>query len=276
MSIKKSNIFQLALHGNLRVHCKVMQVSVFLKKLKPYRFRLLAGVLFCILLISTWFLFSQKPDYPEEVHVSLQEQLRHIIRDALYNKEEGIHSLQFQKMQTAVMVRSNRIKAEFQYSFLDKNKVKVTVVGIAHMKRNHPDSETRHDIWLMDHFETKPPVLEFNQPIVLLSGKREKMSDDESEEHLYADDSNLENDEDNENAHLSEQKEEEKEESQEGEQEDTASASDEELSSDEESLEVKEIENAEEQLESASETEQSVSEAANPSTPEESSESEVQ
>ena len=247
-----------------------MQTSFFLK-LKAYRFRLLAGVLFCVLLISTWFLFSQKPDYPEEVHISLQEQLRHIIQDALYNKEKGTHDLQFQKMQTAVMARSNRIKAEFAYSFMDKNRIKVTVLGIAHMKRNHPDSETRHDIWLMDHFETKPPVLEFNQPIVLLSGKREKMSDDENEENLYVNDSNLEDNEDRDDDHLSDQQEEK--EPQKEDQEDTPPVSDEALSPDEN---LEEIKNIEEQTESVSETEKSVSEVANPPPPEESSESEVQ
>ena len=182
-----------------------MQASFFLK-LKPYRFRLLAGVLFCILLVSTWFLFSQKPDYPEEVHISLQEQLRHIIQDALYNQEEGGYDLQFQKMQTSVMARSHRIKAEFQYSFMDKNEVKVTVVGVAHIRRRHPDSETKHDIWLMDHFETKPPMLEFNQPIMLLSGKKEKMNDDEN---LYLDNSPVGDDEDKSDDDLSEQPKEE-------------------------------------------------------------------
>ena len=174
-----------------------MQAANFFKKLKPYYFRLLAGVLFCVLLLSTWVLFYQKPDYPEEIHISLQEQLKHIIQEAFYNKEEGIHSLQFQKMQTSVMVRSNRIKAEFKYSFMDKDNTKVTVVGVAQMKRNYPDSETKHDIWLMDHFETKPPVLEFHQPIVLLSNKIEKLVEDDSEneEDLNRDDNSLAKDE---------------------------------------------------------------------------------
>ena len=185
-----------------------MQVANFFKKLKPYYFRLLAGVLFCVLLLSTWFLFSQKPDYPEEIHISLQEQLKHIIQEAFYNKEEGVHNLQFQKMQTSVMVRSNRIKAEFKYSFMDKNNTKVTVVGVAQMKRNYPDSETKHDIWLMDHFETKPPVLEFHQPIVLLSSKKEKLveDDNENEENLNMDDNSLANDE-NIEEHLQKQEE---------------------------------------------------------------------
>ncbi len=185
-----------------------MQVTSFLKKLKPYYFRLLAGALFCVLLLSTWFLFYQKPDYPEEIHISLQEQLKHIIQEAFYNKEEGIHNLQFQKMQTSVMTRSNRIKAEFKYSFMDKNNTKIIVVGVAQMKRSHPDSETKHDIWLMDHFETKPPVLEFSQPIVLLSNKKETLVEDDNgnEEDSAVDGNGLANDKDN-NEYLSEQEE---------------------------------------------------------------------
>ena len=235
-----------------------MQASFFLK-LKPYRFRLLAGVLFCILLVSTWFLFSQKPDYPEEVHISLQEQLKHIIQDALYNQEEGIYDLQFQEMQTSVMARSHRIKAEFQYSFMDKNEVKVTVVGVAHIRRRHPDSETKHDIWLMDHFETKPPVLEFSQPILLLSGKKEKMNDDEN---LYVEDnSDLGNDEDKSDDDLSEQPKEE--ELQQVEQEAPSPDTEDTLPSNE---------NVEEQTDSVSEREESVPEAVQPAQPESPSE----
>ena len=185
--------------GRLSIHCKVMQVFVFFKKLKPYYFRLLAGFLFCVLLVSTWYLFYQKPDYPEEIHTSLQEQLKHIIKDAFSNKEEGIYNLQFQRMQTSVMSRQNRIKAEFQYSFMDKNDTKVTVVGIAQMGRSYPDSETKHDIWLMDQFETKPPVLEFSQPIVLLSSKREELEENnnEDEEQLDISGNDLDNDKSN-------------------------------------------------------------------------------
>ena len=38
---------------------------------KAYRFRILSGLLFLIFLISTWFLFYQKPKYPETLHLSL-------------------------------------------------------------------------------------------------------------------------------------------------------------------------------------------------------------
>ena len=168
-----------------------MLKSVFLK-IKPYLFRLLAGILFCVFLVSTWFLFSTKPDYPEETHISLQKQLKQIIEEALQNKEENSHSLQFQKMETSSMKVKNRILAEFQYSFEDVKSTKITVSGTAQMKLNNPSSNTKHSIWIMDQFQTQPPVLEFSQPIVLLADK--KLSDEKKEhstkekEELFTDD----------------------------------------------------------------------------------------
>ena len=41
--------------------------------IKAYRFRILSGLLFVVFLLSTWFVFYQKPKYPEALHISLQE-----------------------------------------------------------------------------------------------------------------------------------------------------------------------------------------------------------
>ena len=151
-----------------------MKLPVFLVNLKPYSFRLLAGVLFCILLISTWFLFYQKPDYPESVHLALQEQLKNIITKTLAEQKPLAHSLQFQSIQTFSAQAKNQIKAEFEYSFFDSENTRISVTGQVRIKRKPPSLEAPYDIWLVDNVETDHTRLDFQKPIILFSEKDKK------------------------------------------------------------------------------------------------------
>ena len=147
-----------------------MQKSFFVK-IKPYRFRILSGFLFCIFLVCTWLAFYQKPKYPENLHISLQEQLKSLIQETLLKKQPAAQNLQFQKMWTQATYKKDQISAHFQYSFDDKDGVNVSVSGKALMNRKSVDSSRKYDLWSVDHIQTSNTSLKFEEPITLFSGK---------------------------------------------------------------------------------------------------------
>ena len=153
-----------------------------LSKLKAYRFRILSGLLFCAFLISTWFVFYQKPKYPEQVHISLQEQLKSIIQEALLQKNPQARNFQFRKMWTQATNKKNQISAHFKYSFDDKEQTNISVEGKALMNRKPLDSSENHDLWSVDHIEVNNTILEIQEPITLLSSKFIEESDDSIDE----------------------------------------------------------------------------------------------
>ena len=145
--------------------------------LKAYRFRILSGVLFLLFLINTWFIFYQKPEYSEEVHINLQEQLKAIIRDTLSQKKPQAQNFQFQKMWTQATNKKNQISAHFQYSFDDEEQINISVEGHAIMNRKNLEASEQYDLWSVDHIEINNTKLEFQEPITLLSrssGKEDK------------------------------------------------------------------------------------------------------
>lgn len=153
-----------------------------LTTLKAYRFRILSGILFCTFLISTWFLFYQKPEYPEEIHIGLQEQLKAIIRDTLSQKNPQADNLKFQKMWTQATNKKNQISAHFQYSFDDESQTNISIEGHAIMNRKDLESSEKYDLWSLDHVEINNTKLEFQEPITLLSSKINKKKDPSAEE----------------------------------------------------------------------------------------------
>ena len=138
-----------------------------LSGLKAYRFRILSGLLFFIFLISTWFVFYQKPKYPESLHLSLQEQLKQIIQSTLLKQQPLAQNLQFQKMWTEADRQKDQINAFFRYSFDSEDGAKLFVKGQAIMTRNKVDDI--QDLWRVVDIQTNGDKIEFAKPIVLLS-----------------------------------------------------------------------------------------------------------
>ena len=128
----------------------------FLLKLKTYRFRILAGALFCVFLISTWFILHKRPTYPEELHISLQNQLKVIIQEALIQKTPQIQNFQFQKMWTQSTNKRNQISAHFKYSFNDETDTKLSIEGLALMNQQSLNSSTEHELWSVGSHRSQP------------------------------------------------------------------------------------------------------------------------
>ena len=145
--------------------------NTFFAKLRPYRFRILAGALFCAFLISTWFVFHQKPQYPEELHISLQEQLKNIIQETLSKQKPQAKNLQFQKMWTQSTKKQDQISAHFKYSFDDETDVNVSVEGQALMNRKSLGASEKYDLWSVDHIQINNTQMEFLEPITFFSSK---------------------------------------------------------------------------------------------------------
>ena len=156
--------------------------------LKAYRFRILAGCLFCVFLISTWFLFYQKPKYPEELHISLQEQLKVIVRKTLSDKHPKMRNFKFQKMWTQATNRKDQISAHFEYSFKDESQTRFSIKGQALMNRKDLHSSDKYDLWTLDHVQINNTKLDFQEPVILFSSKYIN----EPDSHQEVEDSHIE------------------------------------------------------------------------------------
>ena len=141
-----------------------------LSKLKKYRFRILSGLLFCAFLVSTWFVFHRKPTYPEELHISLQNQLKEIIKEALIRQKPQARNFQFQKIWTQSTNKQDQISAHFKYSFDDETGANLVIEGQALMNRKTLGSSTEHELWSVDHIEANNTKLDFKEPVLLFSG----------------------------------------------------------------------------------------------------------
>ena len=157
---------------------------------KAYRFRILSGILFLVFLISTWFVLYQKPKYPEALHISLQEQLKQIIHATLQKQKPLAQNLQFQKMWTEATRKKHQIKAFFQYSFEDKEGVRLSVKGQATMIRKTVDDT--HDLWRVHHIQTNNTKMAFPEPFLLFSDKF-KDPEGETTENIDTENTNTEN-----------------------------------------------------------------------------------
>ena len=150
-------------------------------KFKAYRFRILSGVLFGFFLVSTWLMFYQKPEYPEELHISLQEQLKTLIHDNLLEQKPHARNLRFKTMWTQSTHKRDQISAHFKYSFDDDDQVNLSVEGKALMNRKKLGADEKYDLWSVDHIEINNTKLKFQEPITLFSVS-EKFKETELEE----------------------------------------------------------------------------------------------
>ena len=136
--------------------------------LKNYRFRVLSGILLIVFLTATWFLFLKSPEYSEQLHLSLQEQLKEMIRKKLYNKNPVLASdLTFQKMTTEATSDRGQLQALFTYSFTDEQKINTIVNGSAIMHRQKAATRDGPEIWLATRINTRPALLTFQEPVLL-------------------------------------------------------------------------------------------------------------
>jgi len=134
-----------------------------------YRFRILAGVLLVIFLVSTWFLFLQQPKYPEELHIHLQEQLKNLIENRLHGKDPNLISgLEFHNIGTEATKLEGQLKAFFEYSFIDKSKVKTVVQGTAKIYRQSLEASNDYELWILTDLQTNSTLLDFEEPVTIL------------------------------------------------------------------------------------------------------------
>lgn len=138
---------------------------------KLYRFRILACFFLVVLLINTWFMFHQKLQYPAEVHINLQKQLKQLLHKEL-QKSSTLTGMVFHKMDTKATTQQNQIEAVFRYSYNDAENVNITVTGRALMKRKVQKPVTQSDIWNVQHIKVNNTALKFSTPIVLLPSSK--------------------------------------------------------------------------------------------------------
>ncbi len=151
-----------------------------ISKLKAYRFRILSGVLFLFFLTSTWLMFYQKPEYPEELHISLQEQLKAIIQEKLLEQKPLVRNFRFKTIWTQSTYKRGQISAHFKYSFDDNDQLNLSVEGKALMNRKEVGADDKYDLWSVDNIEINNTKLKFQEPVTLFSVS-EKFEEDTEE-----------------------------------------------------------------------------------------------
>lgn len=149
----------------------IIYIKNKLLAIKHYLFSVLNYVMLFFVFLSTlltitWFLFYQKQHYPKDVHISLQTQLKTMLKKKILQKSSAIKNIIFHKMKTKSMRKKNQIKAFFTYSYDDFDKVNVLVKGQAIINREI-NSVSRYDLWNISKINNNNKALYFSKPINL-------------------------------------------------------------------------------------------------------------
>ena len=159
---------------------KLPTIKTSLSTIRKYQFRILAVVLFLILLLFTWKLFYTQTKYPEELHITLQEQLKSLLMEKL-QKSTAIENIQFQQIWTEA-TKKGQIRAHFRYSYQKKDADQVIISGHALLEKQHLKSSEKYDLWLVTSIEIDNEKLFIDEPITLFGNRKEEDTADDIEE----------------------------------------------------------------------------------------------
>ena len=134
--------------------------------------KFISPILFGIAMIWTWTLSQAAQPVPESVHLGVQTNLKRIITEYVTKNLETAKNVQFDKMWTEVL-KKDRIKAVFQYSFVDANKengeAKVQIEGYAILNKS-AETETSMD-WSFDELHILNNSVDYKDPIRITPGQ---------------------------------------------------------------------------------------------------------
>ena len=140
-----------------------------LSQLKSYRFRILAVFLLLVFLLVTWLTFHRLPAHSEDLHISLQTQLKELIQKTLSKKEPDASEVEFHKMWTETTKEKNQITAQFEYSYT-QDSTTTHVTGSALIIKQNLKSKD-YELWVVHSIRTDNWSVSFQEPIVLFSDK---------------------------------------------------------------------------------------------------------
>lgn len=114
----------------------------------------------------TWGLARNQGPLTQQVHVGIQEELKHLIADYIQQNVPNSKNLQFDRFYTETLT-DNKVKASFTYSFEDQNEsvgeTRVQIEGFAVLNRSN---ETPDNIeWSFDELVILNNQVDYKDPI---------------------------------------------------------------------------------------------------------------
>ncbi len=131
----------------------------------------LSTILFLAAMYWTWGLVTHDRPISEQVHVSIQDELKRIISDYIQQNLPNSQNLRFEKFWTESM-DDNKVKATFTYSFEDSNDqvgaARVSIQGYAVLNRAKETSDSLE--WSFDELVILNNHVDFHDPMKVSPG----------------------------------------------------------------------------------------------------------
>lgn len=153
-------------------------MSQFLKIfsfLRQHILELLACVFFLLILVSTWFFLKKKENFPEMIHLAIQEEFQKVVKDKILEKNPLAKDIKFYELWTETTDDSSQIRAVFSYSFNDptepEDEITVTVKGSALINRQLSSTTDEIERWEIGSFDVDQTEMNFNNELLIISPK---------------------------------------------------------------------------------------------------------
>lgn len=140
--------------------------------------KIVSVLLFAAALIGSWHLVNRRVAVPEQMHASIQSELKNIIADYVQKNRPNSKNLQFEKFWTEA-AKPNRVKAYFTYSFEDTSEesgetlTEISGTAVLNRAGETPDEVT----WSLDELNIENNKVEFQEPINITATTGKTQSD---------------------------------------------------------------------------------------------------
>lgn len=129
------------------------------------------GLIVLIALMSwTWRLVNHESAISQEVHVSIQQDLKKIISDYITQNLPNSKGLRFDRFWTESL-NKDKVKASFLYSFEDSTEstgpARVQIDGYAILNRDKADSDEQKESWSFDELYILNNQVEFKEALTI-------------------------------------------------------------------------------------------------------------
>ncbi len=124
----------------------------------------------------SWKLANFESPISQQVHVSIQQDLKKIISDYIQQNLPNSKDLRFDRFWTETM-SLDKVKASFLYSFEDtteaSGQARVQVDGYAILNRDKASSDDKKETWSFDELYISNSQIEFKDPMTITPDKSE-------------------------------------------------------------------------------------------------------
>lgn len=135
-------------------------------------------IILVLILSWSWAVIQKKPLMHQEIHYSIQSELRTLIESSIKSQLPSAQNVQFTKFWTENL-GSKKIKASFLYSFEDAatetaDQAELSFEGYAILNRSAEASGNEDvELWNLDELKIENNTIEYNNGVVIKPGDDE-------------------------------------------------------------------------------------------------------